>query len=279
MTTRLRSLLFAPAVRPDLLRKLPRSGADGVVIDCEDATPAGFKEEGRRNALEVGGDLVAAGERVFVRVNGVDTPWFAEDVVSGVPDGAAGVVVPMIESLEQLDRMESLIERTGRAGLPVIGGLETALGVATARQLLDHRVVTGAYFGAEDFIADMGGRRTDSNVEVLYARAEVALAGRLAGIPVLDQVVVAYRDDARFTREANEARAMGYAGKLCIHPAQVELAHAVFTPSADEVLAAKALVAAAEAASRSGSGVIVVDGRMIDGPLVEQARSVIAAAE
>lgn len=276
---RLRSLLFAPAVRPDLLQKLPRAGADGVVIDCEDATPPASKDLGRRNAREVGAELAAAGTAVFVRVNGVDTPWFSADITDGVPSAATGIVVPMVDNREQLDRVADAMAAAGHANLEVVVGLETAAGVARARDLLAHGTASAGYFGAEDFIADMGGVRTESNAEVLYARSEVALAARLAQVPVLDQVVVAFKDAERFRREAIEARALGFGGKMCIHPAQVELAHAVFTPSAEEVAAARTLVEAAEAAEREGSGVIVVDGRMIDGPLVAQARRVLAAAE
>lgn len=276
---RLRSVLFAPAVQPDLLRKLPRAGADGVVIDCEDATPPGSKAEGRENARTIGAELIAAGVAVFVRVNAVGTPWFEEDLAEGLPKGAAGVVLPMVETTDQLDVVAERLQSTGRTGMAVVAGLETAAGVAAARRLLAHPVVSVGYFGAEDFIADMGGVRTESNAEVWMARSEVALAGRLAGVPVLDQVVVAYRNDERFRREAKEARAMGYAGKMCIHPAQVAIAHEVFTPTAAEVDAARRLVEAHEAAEREGRSVVVVDGKMIDGPLVAQARKILAGAE
>ena len=277
---RLRSLLFAPAVRPDLLAKFPRAGADGVVIDCEDATPPDAKTEGRRNARTLGADLAAAGQSVFIRVNAVGTDWFEADVADGIPDGATGILVPMVEALDQLDRVAEALADAGHRTLGVVAGLETAAGVAGAREFLDHPVVTAGYFGAEDFVADMGGVRTDSNIEVLHARSEVVLAGRLARVPVLDQVVVRFSDHERFQREAAEARALGYAGKMCIHPSQVALSHAAFTPGPDEVAAAQALIDMYEAAEKSGKGgVIVVDGRMIDGPLVAQARRVVESAD
>ena len=277
---RLRNLLFAPAVRPDLLAKLPRAAADGVVIDCEDATPPDAKEEGRDNARTLGAELADAGQSVFIRVNAVGTSWFEADVADGIPDGATGILVPMVEALDQLDRVAEALADAGRQSLRVVAGLETAAGVAGAREFLDHRVVTAGYFGAEDFVADMGGVRTDSNIEVLHARSEVALAGRLARVPVLDQVVVRFSDHDRFEREAAEARALGYAGKMCIHPSQVALAHTAFTSAPAEVATAQAVIDAYEAAEKSGrGGVIVVDGRMIDGPLVAQARRIVQAAD
>ncbi|MEX1004058.1 MAG: CoA ester lyase [Acidimicrobiia bacterium] len=277
---RIRSLLFAPAVRPDLLAKFPRAGADGVVIDCEDATPPDAKDEGRNHARTLGAELAAAGQSVFIRVNAVDTSWFDADVADGIPVGACGILVPMVEALDQLDRVGEALAAVGHDALRVVAGLETAAGVAGAREFLDHRVVTAGYFGAEDFVADMGGVRTDSNIEVLHARSEVALAGRLARVPVLDQVVVRFSDHERFEREAGEARALGYAGKMCIHPSQVALAHTAFTPAPAEVAAALAVIDAYEAAEKNGKGgVIVVDGRMIDGPLVAQARRVVEMAD
>ena len=277
---RLRSLLFAPAARPDLLAKLPRAGADGVVIDCEDATPSGAKEQGRANARTVGAELASAGQLVFIRINGVSTDWFEADVTEGIPEGATGILVPMVESRDDLDRVAETLAGAGRRTLRVVAGLETATGVAAARKLLEHEGVAAGYFGAEDFVADMGGVRTDSNFEVLHARSEIALAGRLARVPVLDQVVVRFADSERFQREADEARALGFAGKMCIHPSQVPLAHAAFTATPGQVAEAQAVIDAYEQAEISGeTGVIVVDGRMIDEPLVVQARRVVESAE
>jgi citrate lyase subunit beta/citryl-CoA lyase len=132
--------------------------------------------------------------------------------------------------------------------------------------------LVGAYFGAEDYIADMGGYRTAENTEVLYARSQVALAARLAGIAALDQVVTAVRDDAAFRADAQQARALGYAGKLCIHPAQVALTHEVFTPGEAEVAHARAVLAA------SVSGVGLLDGEMVDDVHVRMAHATLARA-
>jgi citrate lyase subunit beta/citryl-CoA lyase len=134
------------------------------------------------------------------------------------------------------------------------------------------------YFGAEDFIADMGGVRTDSNHEVQHARSAVALAGRLAGVPVLDQVVTDFRNDERFSNEAAEARALGYAGKLCIHPGQVAIANDAFVPTADEIDRAHRLLAAYESATAAGVAAIDFEGQMVDEPLATQARRIIALA-
>jgi citrate lyase subunit beta/citryl-CoA lyase len=143
--------------------------------------------------------------------------------------------------------------------------------VADARPLLAERP-DAAYFGAEDYIADLGGRRSTAGTEVLYARSGVCLAAHLSGVAALDQAVVAVRDGEAFRVDAEQGREIGYRGKICLHPLQVELAHEIFTPSPAEVDHARAVLQAAE------QGVGVVDGQMVDAVHVTLARGVLARA-
>ena len=274
---RLRSLLFAPAARPDLVAKMPATAADLIAIDLEDATPANSKVDARGALSDLVGSVMGQ-VPVSVRVNDPSTEWFTDDVAA-LTDGLAAVVIPKIETVDLLDRVATALARAGRSDLGVVAGIETALGVADARELLGHRVVTAAYFGAEDFIADMGGVRTATNHEVAYARSRLALAGRLAGVPVLDQVVADFHDDDRFRTECGEARAMGFAGKLCIHPAQVTIAAEAFMPSADEVARAQRLLAAYDDASAGGVAAIDFEGQMVDEPVAAQARRLLQWAD
>ncbi|MCB0989514.1 MAG: CoA ester lyase [Acidimicrobiales bacterium] len=273
---RLRSLLFAPAVRPDFMAKLPDRGADAVVLDCEDATPPNAKDEGRSNARQIAPDLIQRGCAVTIRVNGPTSEWFEADISQGLLPELAAVVIPKVETVAGLDHISALLDRAGLPELGVVAGIETALGVADARPLLAHPRVVAAYFGAEDFIADMGGVRTESNEEVLFARSKVALAGRLAGVATLDQVVTNFRDDERFARESAQARALGYVGKLCIHPNQVAIANDAFIPSPDEVDRARRLLAAYEEAVERGVSAIDFEGQMVDEPLAAQARRIVS---
>ena len=274
---RLRSLLFAPAVRPDLLLNMPRTDADAIVIDLEDATPPDAKDTGRVEMRSAVADL--AGQLpILVRVNDDTTPWHDDDLDSLPTEGLAGLVMPKIETIAGLD---SLAARLADRGLhmPVIGGVETALGVADARSLLAHDLISAAYFGAEDFIADLGGVRTASNDEVAYARAQVALAGRLAEVTVIDQVVADFTDDDRCRRECLEARSMGYGGKLCIHPSQVAIANAAFLPSSEEIDRARRLLEAYDDAKAQGVASVAFEGQMVDEPVAVQARRVLAQAD
>jgi len=135
--------------------------------------------------------------------------------------------------------------------------------------------LSGLAFGAEDFITDIGGRRTLEGVEVLYARSRVVLATRLGGLQALDQVFTAIRDDGSFRRDAEVGRQLGFDGKMCITPRQVEMANEVFSPSAEEVDRSRRLIETYEAAQSEGRGTIEFEGSMIDEPLVKRARAVL----
>src|SRR5579884_1868865 len=259
---RFRSLLFVPGHRLELLAKVPRWQPDAVVVDLEDAVAEADKDAARRAVAEAA--LEIPGCTVLVRVNPPGTPWHSADVAACLAGGADGVVLPKADDPAVVRGLRRRLG-DGGAGLGVLLGIETAIGVARARELLAAGVM-GAYFGSEDFLADLGGRRTGTGLEVLYARSEVVLAGRLAGVPVIDQAVVAVDDDAAFTADAEQGRALGYVGKICVHPRQVALAHAVFTPSDDDVAAARRVIEAA------AGGVAVVDGQMIDAVHLRLAR-------
>ena len=263
---RLRSLLFVPGHRLELLAKVPRWQPDAVIVDLEDAVAEPDKDAARQAVAQ--GDLTVPGSLVLVRVNARGTPWHDRDVAACVESGAASIVVPKTEDPAEVVGLHRRLEGSGRK-IGLLLGIESARGVARARELLATPGVDGAYFGAEDFLADMGGRRSAGGLEVLYARSEVVLAGRLAGVPVIDQAVMAVEDDAAFTTDAEQGRALGYAGKLCVHPRQVPLAHAAFSPTDAEVAAARRVLEA------TAAGVAVVDGQMVDAVHVRLARQVI----
>lgn len=257
-----------------MIAKIGTRGADAVVIDCEDAVAPDLKLRARELAAEAAGELARQGVVVTIRVNAPSTEWFADDMAA-LPAAATAVVVPKVERVGELDQIDTWMRDRGLDRIGVLAGIETALGVADVRPLLAHPRVSGVYFGAEDFVADMGGRRTASNAEVAYARSRVALAARLAGVPAVDQIVADFGDDDRFTTEAADAVALGYAGKLCIHPRQVALANDAFSPSPAEVDRARRLLDAYQQGQEAGRGAITFEGQMIDQPLVAQARRIV----
>jgi citrate lyase subunit beta/citryl-CoA lyase len=268
----MRSLLFVPGNRVELLAKVSRSAPDAVVVDLEDAVPTDSKDTARAGvaaALRVGRpDFIGL---LLVRINAVDTAPHAADVAACVDlirAGALdGVVLPKYESTTQLTALQQALP----TGARIVVGVESALGVVDARPLLAAGP-SAVYFGSDDFIADLGGRRTAAGTEVLFARSAVLLAATLAGVPALDQAVVAVRDEDAFRRDANLGRNLGYGGKICLHPSQVGIAHEVFTPSADEVAHARAVLAA------GARGVGMVGEVMVDAVHMRMARDVLARA-
>ena len=263
-----RSVLFLPGDRPDMLGKVTRCRPDVVVVDLEDALAPNHKDAARQIAFDA-----LTGERpgasvVLVRINPPGTPWHGADLAAAAAGNVDGVVLPKFENVDQLRAVRDALPTNSR----VIVGIETALGVADVRPLLAARP-DAVYFGAEDFIADLGGRRTQDNLEVLYARSKVRLAAHLSRVPAIDQAVVAVHDIELFLADASRSRDLGYQGKICLHPKQVEAAHSAFTPTTDEVSRARDVVTAAE------GGVGMVEGQMVDAVHVAMAKGVLARAE
>ena len=269
----MRSLLFAPANRADLLAKFPTCPADLYAPDLEDGTPPSDREAAR-GALAANLRAVRAGRetaRIFVRLNAAGSPDFPLDLAAARAAGVDGIVLPKVESAADIEAVGT--------GLPVIAGIESVRGVVGAIAIAAVPGVAALYFGAEDFSADMGGRRTPEGLEVLHARSHVVLAAKAARVKALDQVVIAIRDDDGFRRDAAFGRDLGYDGKMCLLPRQVALAHEVFSPSRAEVETARRLVAAYEEARARGAGTIDFEGRMVDPPILKAAEQIIAAAE
>jgi citrate lyase subunit beta / citryl-CoA lyase len=278
-TRPLRSVLFTPATRPDRVAKLPASGADLGVVDLEDAVAPSAKAEARGLALGACVELAETepGFALAVRVNGPRSGLLGDDVTEGVAPDLAFVMVPKVESAEDLELVRGALDDRGLGEVGIIAGIESAAGVLRCESIVADGLASVLYFGAEDYIADLGGQRTAEGHEVLYARSHVALVARVHGVVALDQIVPTHTDDEAFRRDAATGRSIGYGGKLCIHPRQVPLAHAAFSPSAEAVERARRLIATYEAALAEGEGVVSFEGQMVDQPMLRHARSVIAA--
>lgn len=269
-----RSVLFTPGTRPERIQKALETGAaDIVVADLEDAVAPQDKIEARiavRNALLAVPESTA--ERA-VRINAWPSRLAEEDLEVVLHAAPELILVPKAESVDDILALDARLDGH-ECGLLLI--LETAAGVLAARDLAGccDRVRAIA-FGAEDLAADAGLRRSASNAEVAVPRALVALAAAAEEKDAIDMITADLDDADRLGREAFEASSLGYAGKMCIHPKQVAVVHAAFAPTPEEVAWAKRVVAAAEAGDVGAGGIIVVDGRMIDVPLVAQAHRIV----
>ena len=269
----IRTLLYAPANRHEMLKKFPRYCTDVVGIDLEDGTPENEKASARDGLPEIVAYLREQQMKalIFVRTNGPRSQHIKADMASALAASVDGIILPKLETVADL--------HTSDGATPIIGLVETARGVSNVKTLAEQgRNLTGLAFGAEDFITDLGGRRTPEGLEVLYARSRVVLAARLAGLQALDQVFTGIRDLDAFRRDAETGRGLGYGGKMCITPRQVEMANEIFSPSAEEIDRCQRLIEAYEAAQLDRRGAIEFEGSMVDEPLLKRARAVLQLA-
>lgn len=285
----LRSLLFAPGNRARMLEKVGTFGADAVVIDLEDAVPIAEKEATRatvRAALETYRWPCA-----FVRVNTVDAktvyskPFGTADIAAVVCPWLAGIMVPKVESPHEVQAADTaLAEAERKAGLPegsieLVPLLETALGVTRAYELAGTSPrIRRISFGAGDFTTDLGVPWTSDGTAYFVARSLVVIAARANRREALDTVFADIKDLAGLERDARLGCSLGCKGKVCIHPTQVAVVNAVYTPSAEELAEARRFVAAFDAATRAGQASIMIDGILVDYANAERYRRLVATA-
>jgi citrate lyase subunit beta/citryl-CoA lyase len=255
-----RSLLFVPGTRPDRFDKALASGADRVILDLEDAVAPDDKAAARAAIV----CWLKPEHAVLLRINGATTPWFMEDLAIARLCGIAAILLPKAESAAE-------IAAVGQSA-PVIPIIETARGFTARQEVAGAPGVCRLAFGSIDFMADLGIPEDVPGV-LDSVRFALVLASRLAGlVPPIDGVTQAFEEAA--TAEAVlRARAFGFGGKLCIHPRQVAAVNAGFAPSPDEVDFARRVVARA-----AQEAVFALDGRMVDAPVILQARQTLARA-
>ncbi len=283
----IRSLFFAPANRSDLVTKFPRFVADCYVIDLEDGTPAADKAAARDGLAALVAQVRAQPLPgvLTVRVNEPESDHYLDDLAVACACDVDGIVIPKLETLEQLFPAVHWLRRLDRSAPRaeprfIVGGLESIAGVANAAALCRaHPSLKAVYFGAEDLASELGARRTKESFEVLYARSQVLLHAKAARILAIDQAVVEIRDDGHFETDAQAGRSLGYDGKICLLPRQLEVANRVFRPSAADVDHARRLIARYAEATARGIGTIDFEGKMIDGPLLKRAERMVAVAE
>jgi citrate lyase subunit beta/citryl-CoA lyase len=274
-----RSVLFSPGDQPDLMRKAPRSGADVVVFDLEDAVVPAAKAEARAAVADVLTDPDFDPDcEVWVRVNpaGIAAD---DDLDAVVGDGARpdGVMLPKVATADEVRTLDALLAEHG-LDLPVVALVESAAGVLHAEAIAAADATDALAFGAEDLSADIGATRTEAGTEVLYAREHVVLAASAAGVDAVDTIHADFEDESGLADETAFALELGYDGKMAIHPAQVSVINEAFTPDAERIEWAERVLDAKAAADEADRGVFRVDGEMIDAPLIAQAERVLQRA-
>ena len=282
----LRSLLFVPAGRERMLESAQSARADALVLDLEDAVPLRQKAAARTLARRWIPRLASARRRVFVRVNSIASGMTRDDLMAVAGKGLAGVVLPKTESPQDLRDLDVLLreaemEHAVRPGdVRTIPLIESARGVLRCEEIVRASDrLCGLSVGAEDYTYDIGVERDASGVALQHIRAVVVQVAVAYGLTPIDTPYADYKDEAGLIAETRLAKAVGLKGKYAIHPAQVEVINRIFTPSKDEVERARRIVEAYEDALSQGLGAVSVDGRMVDAPIAERARAIIAAAK
>ena len=276
-----RSVLYVPGSNRRALEKARTLPADGLILDLEDAVAPGAKEEARRAVGAVITALDFGHREVAVRVNGPATPWGADDLAFAARCGAHAVVLPKVESPDEVLAAERALAAAGAP--PELGiwcMIETPRGVISAADVArsSPRLVA-LVMGTSDLVKDLRARHTPARTEVLYALGAVLVAARAHGLAALDGVHLDLSDDAGLEASCRQGRDLGFDGKTLIHPKTVEVANRIFAPSEAELAEAARIIAAHAEAEASGRGVVVVDGRLVEALHVEMARRVVALAE
>lgn len=282
----LRTLLFIPGNKENMLANAVGLGADAVILDLEDAVPAEEKGTARRLAAQYLPRLAkTGGPSVLVRVNSLSSGYLETDLQQIVQPGLDGICLPKVESASDIRQLDFLVEkaenvgRLGQGSLRILPLIESARGVIATHEIAtaSSRMLAVA-LGAEDLTLDLGVQRTAEGTELLYARSALVMGATAAGIPPIDAVYPDVSDEEGLIHEARLGRQLGFRGKLVIHPRQVDPVNAAFSPSQDEVEWAKRVLRAFQKAVDSGNGVVLLDGKMIDRPVVLKAKRILTAS-
>lgn len=282
----LRSLIFVPGNRPDMLEKARAFEADVIVADLEDSVPELEKERARDTVAEVVPTLSGRGQKVVVRLNSLDTGLTSGELRAVIGPHLYGISVGKVESaweMQEYARLASIAEENaglepGRLRLlPWIENSKAVMRVADIGAASGR--IVGMAFGAEDYTDDMGIQRTDTGDEIYVPRSLVAIASRATGVSALDSPFVGFRDPAGLKRDIEEALKLGYNGKFAIHPGQLDMINTMFSPKSEDLEYARRVVQAWNEAESNGRGSTSLDGRMIDVPVVKRARNLLALGD
>lgn len=270
----LRSVLYIPGSKPRALDKARGLPADAIIFDLEDAVTPDEKTAARAtlaDALTQGG----YGARMkIIRINGLDTEWGIDDAKAAAAMGADAILLPKVNSPADLD---ALAQYTG--DLPLWAMMETPLGMLNAAAIAAHPKLQGMVMGTNDLAKDLQTRFRTDRLPLMAGLGLCVLAGKAHGVALIDGVYNAFKDNDGLKIECDQGRDMGFDGKTLIHPAQLDVANAAFSPSPEEVDLAQRQIAAFNEAEAAGQGVAVVDGKIVENLHVATARETLAKLE
>ena len=280
-----RALLYMPGDDRRKIEKSTTLGVDCICMDLEDGVAMTRKKEARAVISQAMKDLDFDTSERCIRINSIGSGLESYDLAAALAAEPDTIVVPKIETADQVKWVSDHIESYELSSNRKIGSVRLLAGVETAKGLLNLPEIAGAdrrleaiIFGAEDYAASVGARRTKEATEVLYARQAVVAACAANDLQAIDMVYIDFHDREGLRLEAEQAAGFGFSGKQIIHPSQVPVVQEAFTPSAEEINYAKRVVETFEASQREGRGAYALDGKMIDMPLLKNARKILDRA-
>ena len=279
-----RTMMFVPGNNPGMMQDAFIYGPDSIMLDLEDSVTMAEKDTARLlvyNALKT---IDYGTTEMVVRVNPLSTPYGKKDIEAVVKAGVDVVRMPKTETADEVREMEAEIERVEKeigclGRTKIMAAIESALGVVNAYAIATaSKRMMGIALGAEDYCANLKTQRSPEGIELLLARQTIVVAARAAGIDALDTVYSNLNDMETFRKEVEQIHKMGFDGKSIINPRQIDIVNEVFTPSQKAIDKAMAVVGAIKEAEKRGSGVIALNGKMVDRPVVLRAQRTIDLA-
>jgi citrate lyase subunit beta/citryl-CoA lyase len=275
-----RSVLYMPAANIRALDKATGIPADSLIFDLEDAVAPDAKAEARTNAVTAAGSGSYGSREITIRCNSLTTQWGADDLAAAAGSGAAAVVIPKVDSVADIEAVVSVLDASRAPDEMMIWAMiETPRAIFEARSIASHPRVSVLVMGTNDLARELRAVQVPGRAPLMAHLAMALLAGREAGVCMLDGVYNDVRDLDGFRAECQQGFEMGFDGKTLVHPSQVDVANHVWAPDAEAIASARTIIAAFDAAVAEGRGVITVDGRMIENLHVDNARRVLATAE
>jgi citrate lyase beta subunit len=280
-----RALLYMPGDNWKMITKSITLGVDSICMDMEDGTAVNKKAEARATIAKALQELDFGASEKLARINSVGSGWEQDDIEAVLPYKPDGIVIPKVESFEQVEWASRIIEDAELKNgwqvnsIRILIGVETAKGILNLKEIASHPRLDAIIFGGEDFAASIGATRTTDAIELLYARQAVIVACAAYDIQPIDIVTIDYKDLDALKLESEFGARLGFSGKQVIHPHQVPVVQAAFTPSAEAVAYARRIVETFEASQKEGKGAYSLDGKMIDMPLLKNAQKVLARAK
>ncbi|MFT8361558.1 MAG: citrate (pro-3S)-lyase subunit beta [Sporolactobacillus sp.] len=281
-----RSMMYVPGSKPSMIKDATIYGADSIMFDLEDSVSLAEKDSARRLVYHALTTMDFGKTETVVRINALDSEFGMEDLRAIVRARPNVIRLPKTETAKDVTDVEEAIAAIEREiGLEVgttkmMAAIESALGVLNAYQIATaSKRLMGIAIGAEDFVTDMKTTRSPEGVELATARSLVLLAARAAKISAFDTVYSDVNNEEGFKQEARLIKQLGFDGKSLVNPRQINLLHEIYAPTVEEINHAERVIEAAEDAKRKGSGVVSLNGKMVDKPIIERAQRVMMLAE